>query len=159
MDHFLQLLLNAAILGGAYALIGVGLTLIYGIMRVVNFTHGELYTFGAYVSFAFSALLGVNFYISLVLGIVFGIGLGALIEFTLLRRIRKADPDSVMLVMIGTWMILQNLELLTWGPISKSINSPLPTGPIVLGPVATSWLGLFVFAAASVAILGVHTLI
>ena len=50
MDQFLQHLVNAVILGGTYALLGIGLTLIFGIMRVVNFTHGELYAFGAYTS-------------------------------------------------------------------------------------------------------------
>lgn len=48
MDQLLQHLVNAAVLGGTYALLGIGLTLIFGIMRVVNFTHGELYAFGAY---------------------------------------------------------------------------------------------------------------
>jgi branched-chain amino acid transport system permease protein len=47
VDQFLQHLVNATILGGTYALLGIGLTLIFGIMRVVNFTHGELYAFGA----------------------------------------------------------------------------------------------------------------
>jgi branched-chain amino acid transport system permease protein len=51
MDQFLQHALNALILGGTYALLGIGLTLIFGIMRVVNFTHGELYAFGAYMMY------------------------------------------------------------------------------------------------------------
>ena len=51
LSEFLQHLVNTLILGGTYALLGIGLTLIFGIMRVVNFTHGELYTFGAYMMF------------------------------------------------------------------------------------------------------------
>ncbi len=51
MAEFLQHCLNALILGGTYAFLGIGLTLIFGIMKVVNFTHGELYTFGAYMVF------------------------------------------------------------------------------------------------------------
>ena len=62
MDQFLQHLLNATMLGGTYALLGIGLTLIFGIMRVVNFTHGELYTFGAYMLFMFVMSLGTNFF-------------------------------------------------------------------------------------------------
>ena len=54
-------------LGGIYALLGIGLTLIFGIMRVVNFTHGELYSFGAYMMFMFVMLLHLNFFLSLVL--------------------------------------------------------------------------------------------
>ena len=61
MDQLLQHGLNALILGGTYALLGIGLTLIFGIMRVVNFTHGELYSFGAYMMFMWVMFAGVNF--------------------------------------------------------------------------------------------------
>lgn len=88
MDQLAQHLINALILGGTYALLGIGLTMIFGIMGVVNFTHGQLYTFGAYMMFAFVMLLGVNFFAGLVIAILLGVALGALIEFTLLRPIR-----------------------------------------------------------------------
>ena len=58
MDQLLQHRLNALILGGTYALLGIGLTLIFGIMRVVNFTHGELYAFGAYMMYMWVMLAG-----------------------------------------------------------------------------------------------------
>ena len=60
MDQFLQHLLNALMLGSTYALLGIGLTLIFGIMRVVNFTHGELYAFGAYMMYALVMLTGIS---------------------------------------------------------------------------------------------------
>ncbi|HYN00796.1 MAG TPA: branched-chain amino acid ABC transporter permease, partial [Aestuariivirgaceae bacterium] len=85
MDQLLQHLVNTIILGGTYALLGIGLTLIFGIMRVVNFTHGELYAFGGYAIFLFAAILGVNFFVALVMAIGLGLLLGALIEFLLLR--------------------------------------------------------------------------
>ena len=56
MDQFLQHLLNGLVLGATYALLGIGLTLIFGIMRVVNFTHGELYAFGGYMIFMLTAM-------------------------------------------------------------------------------------------------------
>src|SRR4030095_16819751 len=65
MDQLLQHGLNALMLGGTYALLGIGLTLIFGIMKVVNFTHGELYAFGAYMMYALVMLLGVSFFIAL----------------------------------------------------------------------------------------------
>ena len=66
MDQLLQHGLNALILGGTYALLGIGLTLIFGIMRVVNFTHGELYSFGAYMMYMWVMLAGANFFVALV---------------------------------------------------------------------------------------------
>jgi branched-chain amino acid transport system permease protein len=119
LGQFLQHLVNTLILGGTYALLGIGLTLIFGIMRVVNFTHGELYAFGAYAVFALSMLLGANFFLALVLALLGGMALGALIEIVLLRPMRGADIDTTMLVMIGAWIIMQNLEMLTWGGVAR----------------------------------------
>src|SRR5258705_263218 len=101
MDQLLQHGLNALMLGGTYALLGIGLTLIFGIMKVVNFTHGELYAFGAYMMYALVMLLGVSFFVALPLAIALGVALGALLELVLLRRLRRADIDTTMLVMIG----------------------------------------------------------
>ncbi|MEA3154860.1 MAG: branched-chain amino acid transport system permease protein, partial [Betaproteobacteria bacterium] len=66
LDQLLQHIVNALMLGGTYALLGIGLTLIFGIMRVVNFTHGELYAFGGYMIFFLTSAVGVNFYVALV---------------------------------------------------------------------------------------------
>jgi branched-chain amino acid transport system permease protein len=148
MDQLLQLGLNALMLGGTYALLGIGLTLIFGIMKVVNFTHGELYAFGAYMMYATVMMLGVNFFVALPLAIALGIALGALLELVLLRRLRGADIDTTMLVMIGAWIALQNAEQLAWTGVAKSIDTPFPAAPLVLGPVAVAWNRVFVFFVA-----------
>jgi branched-chain amino acid transport system permease protein len=159
MDQLLQHGVNALILGGTYALLGIGLTLIFGIMRVVNFTHGELYSFGAYMMFMWVMLAGVNFFLALILAVVLGMALGAAIEFSLLRRLKGADIDTTMLVMIGAWIALQNAEQLTWSGIAKSIDNPFPSSPLVLGPVSVSWNRLFVFVVALALIAGAYALI
>ncbi|MGI9301595.1 MAG: branched-chain amino acid ABC transporter permease [Gammaproteobacteria bacterium] len=159
MEQLLQHVLNALILGGTYALLGIGLTLIFGIMRVVNFTHGELYTFGAYMLFMFVMSLGTNFFLGLVLAMVLGVLLGALIEILLLRPIRGADIDTTMLVMIGAWIAIQNLEQFTWSGIAKSIASPFPVEPLVIGPVSVAWSRVFVFVVAVILIVSAHALI
>ena len=148
MDQFLQHLLNAVMLGGTYALLGIGLTLIFGIMRVVNFAHGELYAFGAYTVYLVAFALGLNFFLALVVAVIAGALLGALIEIVLLRPMRSADIDTVMLVMIGAWIVMQNTELLLWGGVAKAVVTPFPDAPLVIGPVSISWLRLFVLAAA-----------
>jgi branched-chain amino acid transport system permease protein len=159
VDQFLQHLVNAAVLGGTYALLGIGLTLIFGIMRVVNFTHGELYAFGAYTVYLIAAALGLNFFFGLVVAVVAGMLLGAMIEIALLRPMRAADIDTVMLVMIGAWIVMQNTELLVWGGVAKAIVTPFPDAPLVIGPVSISWLRVFVLAAALLLILGAYVLI
>jgi branched-chain amino acid transport system permease protein len=159
VDQFLQHLVNAVILGGTYALLGIGLTLIFGIMRVVNFTHGELYAFGAYCVYLVVAALGLDFFLGLLVAVVAGALLGALIEITLLRPMRSADIDTVMLVMIGGWIVMQNTELLVWGGVAKAIVTPFPDAPLVTGPVSISWLRVFVLAVALLLIVGSYLVI
>lgn len=158
MDQLTQHIANALILGGTYALLGIGLTLILGIMKVVNFTHGELYAFGGFMAYYFAAQLEWNFFVSLAFSIMLGILLGAMIERILLRRMRGADIDSTMIVMIGCWIAMQNFALLIWGGVAKSVPTPFPTEPLVIGPVAVSWLRVFVLAAAGGLILATYLL-
>ena len=72
MDQFFQHLANAAALSGTYALLGIGLTLVFGIMRVVNFTHGEFYALGAYSAYGLVVLLKLDFFTSLILAAIIG---------------------------------------------------------------------------------------
>ncbi len=148
MDQFLQHILNALMLGGTYALLGIGLTLIFGIMRVVNFTHGELYAFGAYMMYGIVMLAGINFFAALGLAILLGALLGAALELLLLRRLRGADIDTTMLVMIGAWIALQNAEQFAWSGVAKSIDNPFPAAPLVIGAVSVAWNRLFVLVVA-----------
>jgi branched-chain amino acid transport system permease protein len=159
MEQLLQHGLNALMLGGTYALLGIGLTLIFGIMRVVNFTHGELYAFGAYMMYALVMKAGVNFFAALGLAIVLGVLLGALLELVLLSRLRAADIDTTMLVMIGAWIALQNAEQLAWTGVAVSINNPFPAAPLVLGPVSVAWNRVFVLVMALLLIFASYTVI
>jgi branched-chain amino acid transport system permease protein len=146
-------------LGGTYALLGIGLTLIFGIMRVVNFTHGELYAFGAYMMYMLAMLTGVNFFASLVLAVALGVALGAALEFVLLRKLRGADIDTTMLVMIGGWIAMQNAEQFAWTGVAQSIDSPFPSAPLVIGPVSVARIRVFVFCVALALITATYALI
>jgi len=159
VDQLLQHLVNGLVLGGTYALLGIGLTLIFGLMNVVNFAHGEFYTLGAYATFAALTLADVNFFAALGLAIVCGIVFGALAEVLLVRPLRGESIDTVMLVMIGVWIAMQNGELLLWGGVAKSIPHPFSTAPLTLGGVSLAPLRLFVLVAAFGLIGSAHFLI
>jgi branched-chain amino acid transport system permease protein len=159
MDQFLQHLLNGVVLGGTYALLGIGLTLIFGIMRVVNFTHGELYAFGAYMAYLLAGLLKLDFFLAILFATLLGIALGAVLELVLLRPLRNADIDTVMLVMIGAWIAMQNAEQLVWGGVAKLVPTPFSQKPLVWGPVSVLPIRLFVLAVASVLLVGFYFLI
>ena len=85
--------------------------------------------------------------------------LGAAIELVLLRRLRGADIDTTMLVMIGAWIALQNMEQLAWSGVAKSINTPFPSSPLVVGSVSVSWNRLFVFVVALALIAATYAVI
>src|SRR5205807_8068484 len=149
MAELLQHLLNGLVLGGTYALLGIGLTLIFGLMNVVNFAHGEFYALGAYVSFAALALAGSDFFVALLVAIVVGAAPGWLCEVALLRPLRNESIDTTMPAMIGVWIAMQNAELLGRGGVAKSIPHPFPPAPLVLGAVATAPLRPFGLAPAA----------
>jgi branched-chain amino acid transport system permease protein len=159
LDQLLQHLLNGLLLGATYSLLGIGLTLVFGLMNVVNFAHGEFYTFGAYAAFAALALASVHFFLAIPLAIVAGALAGAVCERVLLRPLRAQSIDTVMLVMIGLWIAMQNAELLGWGGVAKSVPTPFPTQPVVLGAVSVAPLRIFVFVVSGLLILGAHLLL
>ena len=159
MEQLLQHLLNGVLLGATYSLLGIGLTLVFGLMNVVNFAHGEFYTLGAYAVFA--ALVGaeVGFFLAIPIAIAVGAAAGALCERVLLRPLRAASIDTVMLLMIGVWIAMQNAELLGWGGVAKSVPTPFPSQPVVLGHVSVSPLRIFVFGVSGLLILAAHFLL
>ncbi len=159
MDQFLQHLLNGLVLGSTYALLGIGLTLIFGIMRVVNMAHGELYTLGAYMAYGLVSVLGLNFFGSLFLAALLGMAVGAVIERVLLRKRNLGAIDEVMLIMIGVMIVLQNAELLVWGGVAKAVPSPFSQEPLSWGAVSVSPLRLFVLCTAVVLLAGFYVLI
>ena len=158
MELLPQFLVDGLIIGGTYALLGIGLTLIFGLMGVVNFAHGEFCTLGAYAAFFAMSALAPNFLLALLAAIVTATVLGTLVE-RLIAPIRHESIDTTMLVMIGVWITMQNAELLVWGGVAKHIPHPFPSEPVVLGPVSVAPIRLFVFGVAVALIFGAHTLI
>src|SRR3989442_9179663 len=134
MEQLLQHLVNGLVLGGTYALLGIGLTLIFGLMNVVNFAHGEFYTLGAYAAFAALGWAGVDFFMAVLAAIAAGAALGWVCGGTLLRPLPNESIDTTMLVMIGGWIAMQNAQLLVWGGGAKAIPHPFSPPPLVLGP-------------------------
>jgi branched-chain amino acid transport system permease protein len=156
----LQTLLNGIVIGGTYALMAVGLTLIFGFMRLVNFAHGELYMLGAYFAFTFTVLLGLPFVIGFPLAIAGGMLLGYLLDLVLFRPLRRRDPAPfsmmTMLMTIGLVILFQNLALLIWNPVPKRIPVPLQMGALRVGGLGFRPAQVIVAVAAMVLIAAAH---
>jgi branched-chain amino acid transport system permease protein len=140
VSEFLESIFNGTVIGGTYALMAVGLTLIFGFMKLVNFAHGELYMLGAYFAYTYIVQLGVPFALGFPLAIVTTMVLGYLLEFVLFKPLRHRDPEPfsmmTMLTTIGLVIIFQNAALLIWNPVPKRIPKPLDLGSVQIGQLS-----------------------
>jgi branched-chain amino acid transport system permease protein len=159
MTVFLQYLINGLIIGGAYALIGIGLTLVLGIMKVVNFAHGEMYMLGAYFLFTFFAKMGMNFYLAMLLAILVVMLLGFVYERSILKPLRKRSIDTVMLSMIGFSLLIQNIAMLIWTPVPEAIKSPFPLTSYTLAGLYFLPQRIMVIVAALLLVILTHLLL
>ena len=159
LAELIQHLVNGLIIGGGYALMGIGLTLIFGIMRVVNFAHGEFYMLGAFVLFTLFGQLHVNFFLASVVAIAAVSLVGAVVERLVLRPLRDQPIEIPMLAMVALSVILQNAAILVWDPSPKTIRHPFSPLPIVMGPIHVVAIRIFAGVTAIALILGAHLFI
>src|SRR5205809_7877008 len=115
-DQLLIQTINGIVAGMILALVASGLTLIFGIMDVVNFAHGELFMLGAYVGVVILAATG-NFWVALLAATLIVALLGALIYLMTLRPLLGRDPLMTILVTFGLSLVLQNYALWQFGPV------------------------------------------
>ena len=159
LAELVQHLVNGLILGGGYALMGIGLTLIFGIMRVVNFAHGELYMLGAFFLYTLFSLWGVNYFLASLLAAAGVAAVGAAVERLILRRLRGQPIEIPMLAMVALSVIIQNAAILVWDPSPKTIRHPFSPEPLTVGPIHVAGIRVFAGAVAVGLIVGAHLFI
>src|ERR1700757_2882936 len=150
-DQILIQTLNGIVTGMILALVASGLTLIFGIMDVVNFAHGELFMLGAYVGVIVLAATG-NFWIALVAASLLIALLGAVIYLTTLQPLPRRGPLTTILATFGVSLVLQTYALWQFGPVSRKIAEPF-TGHFALFYLDYPWYRLII-ALLSAAIIG-----
>jgi branched-chain amino acid transport system permease protein len=151
LDQLLIQTINGIVTGMILALVASGLTLIFGIMDVVNFAHGELFMLGAYVGVIVLTATG-NFWIALVAASLLIALLGAVIYLTTLRPLLGRDPLTTILATFGVSLVLQNYALWQFGPVSRKITEPF-SGHFTLFYLDYPWYRLAI-ALLSAAIIG-----
>lgn len=140
-----QVMLNALVVGTTYALIALGITIIFSIMKVVNFAHGQLYMIGGFVVYYFNVVFGLPFWFGLLMSFLIVGALGVVMELFLFRPVmlRVKREEVTMLLAMGTAVFLESLALIVFGekqrgvpPIATGIfelfGARLPTGRIVV---------------------------
>ncbi|HEX7073240.1 MAG TPA: branched-chain amino acid ABC transporter permease [Hyphomicrobiaceae bacterium] len=144
-------LLNGLATGMLYALVGVGLTLVLGMLNIPNFAHGGLYAFGAYFTYTVVNLTG-SFYLAVLIGPLLVILVAFLIESQGVRRLYAAHHDYQLLFLFAMALILQEAIILIWGPVGFSVLTPKALSGVVN-------LGFTVYPAYRLALIGMTVLI
>ena len=151
LDQVLVQIVNGLVNGMILALVASGLTLIFGIMDIVNFAHGDLFMLGAYLGTTAFLATG-NFWLALLASVVGMALLGAVLQATALRPLLGRDPLTTILATFGLSLVIQNYALWQYGPVPRKIEEPV-TGHFHLFYVEYPWYRL-VIALMSAAIIG-----
>jgi branched-chain amino acid transport system permease protein len=135
LTTFLQFFINGIVLGAIYVLLAIGLSIIFGMIGIVNLTHGILYMLGAYATVSLTPYIG--FFPNLIVSPILVAILGMAVEAAFLRRIYTGDPALGLLFTFGLAMFLEQLVRAVWGPqgipfqIPEALRGALAAGPII----------------------------
>jgi branched-chain amino acid transport system permease protein len=132
--------------GGVYAMVGIGLSLIFGVMRIVNFAHGEFMAVGMYLAFVLFRVAGLDPYVSLLCVAPAGLLLGAAVERLLLAPIQNSAEHAPILMTVGVGLILSNVLLLVFGAHPETIYTSYSTRTVRIFSVTLSLPLLVSFA-------------
>ena len=126
-----QVIINGVTLGTNYILMALGFTMIFGVLRIVNFAHGEFYMLGAFLVLTAIVKLEVSYFVAAALAVLAVGALGYLAEEVIFRKFRDKELEG-MIVALGLSILMQNLGLVAWGPYDLSIP-PVFTGVLKIG--------------------------
>ena len=144
----LQGIVSGVLFGGVYSLMAVGLTLIFGVMRVVNFAHGDMMVWGMYLAYLLATGAGVDPYLGFIVCAAVLFALGFLVQRGLVDRIIDAPHEMQILLMLGVALVLENVALVAFGPEPTRVRSPLAAATVWLGPVFVDVARLVTFVVA-----------
>lgn len=150
IDILPQLIVSGILIGGVYALLSVGLTLIFGVLRIVNFAQGEFIMLAMFGAFWLNAAWGIDPYVSIFIVAPAVFVLGLLTERVVVKPILHAPHAMQIFATFGVSVLLQNLALTLWGPDYRSVQTAYSSSSYVVGNVAISATALYAFVVALV---------
>ena len=168
MDTFIQQILNGLVLGSMYALVALGYTMVYGVLNLINFAHGDVLMIGAMIGLSILNLLGVYApdmpgYLQLGIAIIGAIPLcmlvNILIERVAYRRLRNAPRLAPLITAIGVSYLLQTFAMMIWGRNPLPFPQLLPSEPIMLGGAVISVTQVLLLVLAALAMSGLVMLV
>ena len=146
MIVFVQSLLSGILVGGVYALIGIGLTIIFGVMRVINFAHGDLLMLGMYLTYFFFASMGIDPFLSIVFTVPVMFVLGAFLQKVFINRVLDALPQNQILLTIGLGLVMSNTVMLLFTSDYRILTTSYSSSSMHLAGISISTPLLLSFA-------------
>jgi len=149
-------LFNGLILGSIYVLLSLGLSIIFGMLGIINFAHGAFYMLGAYVAYTLTAYVCPNFWFAFIFAPIIMAGFGAACEVFLLRRLYRLPPLYIMLFTFGLMMIIQDIIRMIFGSMGVPFGTPKSLmGAVNLGFMCYPKYRLFLIIITALSSLGV----
>lgn len=168
MDTLIQQIINGLVLGSVYALVALGYTMVYGILQLINFSHGEVLMIGAMVALTVLSLLGVvapnlpmvvQLLIATLVAIPVCMLLSASIERIAYRPLRNSPRLAPLITAIGVSIVLQTLAMIIWSPNPRVFPDLLPTQAFEIGGALLAPKQILILVVASVSMIGLLLLI
>lgn len=144
--QFFQALLDGLLMGGVYALAALGLSLIFGVMKITNFAHGAMMTIGMYTVYVITNHCGINPYVALIFSALFLFVIGAVLQRFLIDKISKAPTHNQLLLTLGIAYVLENTLLNIFSPNYQTLDYDGVSGFITLGEISINITKLIAFA-------------
>lgn len=151
--HIIQTIINGILLGGVYALLGVGMTMIFGIVKLTNLAHGEFIVLGAYLSVVLSPVIGIDPILTLFVTVPLMFLVGFVLQYFLIGTAMKKGSEPALLVTFGISIILQDAMLLLFTADAQHIATSYSVKTIHIGSIAISVLDIVLFAISLVSII------
>lgn len=148
---FVQAVLDGMMIGGVYAAISIGLTLVFGVMGIVNFAQAEFLMLGMFIAYFVWAYLGLDPLIGSIFSFVIIFALGIVIQRTLIQRVMRAPAVAQIFLTVGLLIVIENLALLVFGSSFRSVSTSYQTTSLRLGPlfISVPYLAAFCMAVLS----------
>ncbi|HEX3141236.1 MAG TPA: branched-chain amino acid ABC transporter permease, partial [Rhizobacter sp.] len=166
MDTFIQQIINGLVLGSVYALVALGYTMVYGIINLINFAHGEVLMVGALTSWTVVSLLAgtgwpgwLLMLISLVAAIIVCAVLNFSIEKIAYRPLRNAPRLAPLITAMGMSLLLQTLAMILWKPNPKPYPILLPSEPFFIGGAVINTVQIVILVTTAVTLAGLMYLV
>ena len=158
MTLFVQQFVNGIALGSVYSLVALGLTLVYGVLKVPNFAHGALYKAGAYVTYVMLTSFGTSYIVAMTISVAVLAVLGGSMELLVFRRLEGKSPVHAMIAALGLLFFMEGTADVIWGPDFRQVPTPFD-GVVTLLGVNITEQRILVIVAAIVTMVALYLLL